>query len=121
MIAVMPLMPMWRKLKAVAPTLVYDISLVEPFQQGRPYPEGRWAGLTVPTLVLDGGRSPAWMRHGMRALAAAIPGAQYQTLPGQTHMVKAPVVAPVITAFLTDARHQRDARSIIPGSLARTP
>jgi hypothetical protein len=61
------------------------------------------------------------MRNGMRALAAAIPGAQYQTLPGQTHMVKAPVVAPVITAFLTGARGHRDARSIIPGSLARTP
>ena len=25
--------------------------------------------MTMPTLVIDGGKSPAWMRNGMRALA----------------------------------------------------
>jgi len=39
MLGVMPLTPMWKKLKAVAPTLVYDISIVEPFQQAIPLPE----------------------------------------------------------------------------------
>jgi pimeloyl-ACP methyl ester carboxylesterase len=99
---------------------VYDISLVQPFQVGRPYPDRQWAGLTVPTLVLDGGKSPAWMRNGMRALADGIPGAQYRTLPGQTHMVKAPAVTPVVTAFVSASPAARDARSMISGSLART-
>jgi pimeloyl-ACP methyl ester carboxylesterase len=104
MLGVMPLMPMWKKLKAVAPTLVYDISIVEPFQQARPLPADRWADMTVPTLVIDGGKSPTWMRHGMRALASAIPGARYETLPGQTHMVKAGVLAPVLAAFFDGER-----------------
>ena len=104
MLGLMPLMPMWKKLKAVAPTLVYDISIVEPFQQARPLPADRWADMTVPTLVIDGGKSPTWMRHGMRALASAIPGARYETLPGQTHMVKAGVLAPVLAAFFDGER-----------------
>jgi hypothetical protein len=99
MLAVMPLMPMWKKLTAVAPTLVYDISIVEPFQQGRPLPADRWSGMTMPALVIDGSKSPAWIRSGMRALASAVPGARYQTLPGQTHMVKASVLAPVLAGF----------------------
>jgi len=103
MLAVMPLMPMWKKLKAVAPTLVYDISIVEPFQQGRPLPGDRWVAMTTPTLVIDGGKSPAWMRNGMRALASAIPGARHETLPGQTHMVKAAVLAPVLSGFFGGA------------------
>jgi hypothetical protein len=39
------------------------------------------------------------MRNGMRALASAIPGARSETLPGQTHMVKAAVLAPVLSRF----------------------
>lgn len=103
MLGLMPLMPMWKKLKAVAPTLVYDIGIVEPFQQGRPLPGDRWSGMTVSTLVIDGGKSPAWMRNGMRALASVVPGAEYKTLPGQTHMVKAGVLAPVLAGFFAGA------------------
>jgi len=99
MLGIMPIMPMWKKLKAVAPTLVYDISIVEPYQKGRPLPPDRWSGMSVPMLVMDGGKSPVWMRNGMHALASAIPGARYETLPGQTHMVKAGVLAPVLANF----------------------
>jgi pimeloyl-ACP methyl ester carboxylesterase len=99
MIAIMPLMPVWSKLKAVAPTLAYDISFMEQFQRGRPLPRGRWSGVTAPTLVIDGGKSPAWMRSGNRALADALPASSYKTLPGQTHMVKIPVLAPVLAEF----------------------
>jgi pimeloyl-ACP methyl ester carboxylesterase len=109
MLGVMPLMPMWKKLKAVAPTLVYDISIVEPFQQAIPLPADRWRGMSVPTLVIDGGKSPGWMRSGMRALASVIPGARYETLPGQTHMVKAAVLAPVLSGFFgAEARNAAD-------------
>src|SRR4029453_2328660 len=60
---VMSLMPVWSKLKAVAPTLVHDITMVDPFQHGRPLPAGRWSSVTMPALVMDGGKSPAWMRN----------------------------------------------------------
>jgi hypothetical protein len=96
---IMPLTPAWGKLKQVAHTLPCDIRLVRDMQRGMPLPAERWAGMTAPTLVVDGGKSPQWMRNGMHALAAALPNAKYQTLPGQTHMLKAEAIAPVLTEF----------------------
>jgi pimeloyl-ACP methyl ester carboxylesterase len=101
MVAMMRLLPAWPKLKAVAHTLPYDTSYTAPLQRGRPYPEGRWGGVRVPVAVIDGGKSPAWMRTAMRALAKALPGATYTTLPGQTHLVKPAALAPVLTDFFT--------------------
>ncbi|HSK56893.1 MAG TPA: hypothetical protein VK908_16710, partial [Jiangellales bacterium] len=40
MIALMPLMPVWRKLTGVAHTLPYDLSIVIEHEQGRPLPAG---------------------------------------------------------------------------------
>ena len=53
----------------------------------------------IPMLAMDGGNSPAWMRHAMRSLASVLPNAQYRTLDGQTHMVKAKAHAPVLVEF----------------------
>src|SRR5713226_5155261 len=77
-ISVMPLMPMWPKLKAIAHTLLYDGAIVGDNQRGKPLPGGRWASVTVPALVMDGGKSPEWMHHGNRSLASALPNARYQ-------------------------------------------
>ena len=99
--AIMPLTPVWGKLKAVAPTLPYDITIMHEHQQGRPLTSAEWAAIKVPTLVAAGGKSPAWMTNGTRALAGALPDATYRTLPGQNHMVKAQAIAPVLTEFFT--------------------
>ena len=72
-VAVMPLMPAWGRLKALAHTLPYDLTLMAGRQQGRPLPPGRWATLTAPTLVMAGGKSPAWLQNAARALADALP------------------------------------------------
>src|ERR1700730_14987973 len=72
-IVVMPLMPMWPKLKAIAHTLLYDGAIVGDYQRGNPLPGDRWASVTVPALVTDGGKSPAWIHHGNRSLASALP------------------------------------------------
>ncbi|WP_327092600.1 alpha/beta fold hydrolase [Nonomuraea sp. NBC_01738] len=101
MVALMPLMPAWKGLKAVAHTLPYDTAFVVDRQRGEPLPT--WHGVKVPTLVVDGGKSPQWMRNAMRALAQAVPGAGYRTLPGQTHIVKAEALAPVLAEFFTTA------------------
>jgi len=92
-------MPAWSKLKNVAHTLGYDAAVMGDGQRGRPLPAGRWASVTVPTLVADGGKSPAWMRHGVKALADALPNAQHRTLEGQTHLVKPEALAPVLVEF----------------------
>jgi pimeloyl-ACP methyl ester carboxylesterase len=98
-VALMSIMPMWSKLKAVAPTLRFDYALLDGLQFGRPLPTDRWTTTTMPTLVADGGKSPIWMRNGTRALADVLPEAEYQTLPGQNHLVKPDAIAPVLREF----------------------
>ncbi|HEV2666615.1 MAG TPA: hypothetical protein VG324_16980 [Blastocatellia bacterium] len=71
---------MWSKLKTISHTLPYDGAIVQEYQRGKPLPAGRWTSVTAPTLVVDGGKSPAWMRNGNRALAGILPNAQYRTL-----------------------------------------
>lgn len=99
MVAVMRVMPVWSKLKAVAHTLPYDFHVLGDTGSGKPLPADRWATATVPTLVMDGGKSPAWMRTAMRSLADTLPDARYRTLAGQTHLLKSGAVAPVLREF----------------------
>jgi pimeloyl-ACP methyl ester carboxylesterase len=98
-ILLMPLLPVWSKLKAIAHTLPYDIFLVIDNQRGKPLPRNRWTGASMPALVVDGGKSPQWMRNGMRALAGVLPNATYRTLEGQTHMLKPQAITPVLVEF----------------------
>jgi len=57
------------------------------------------ASVTVPTLVIDGGASPAFMHNAAQAAVAAIPNAQHRTLEGQTHDVAPEILAPVLEEF----------------------
>jgi pimeloyl-ACP methyl ester carboxylesterase len=98
-VALMRLMPAWTKLTAVAHTLPYDISIVGPYQKGQPLPATRWAGATTPTLVMDGGKSPLWMRNAMRSLSTVVRNANYRTLEGQTHMIKPKALVPPLREF----------------------
>jgi hypothetical protein len=54
----------------------------------------------MPTLVLDGGASPAWMRNAARAVVGMLPNAWGRTLEGQTHDVAPEVLAPTLEQFL---------------------
>ncbi|MEV7092450.1 alpha/beta hydrolase [Amycolatopsis sp. NPDC051045] len=97
-VAMMRIMPFWAKLKRVAHTIPYDTAMVIEHQSGRPLPAA-WPEVKVPALTIDGGRSPDWMRNGVASLAKVLPSAEYRTLPDQTHIVKAPALAPVLTEF----------------------
>jgi pimeloyl-ACP methyl ester carboxylesterase len=99
LVALMRLMPAWGKLKGVAHTLPYDAATLRGLQAGEPLPADRFSAVTTPTLALVGGKSPAWLHHGMRALAEVLPNAQLRVLEGQTHMVKAKALAPVLVDF----------------------
>jgi pimeloyl-ACP methyl ester carboxylesterase len=100
---VMQFTPPWKKLQAVAPTLPNDLRILGDTGRGRPLPTGRWDRVGVPTLVMDGGKSPRYMRNGAKALADLLPNATYRTLPGQNHMVKPEVIAPALAAFFAGA------------------
>jgi pimeloyl-ACP methyl ester carboxylesterase len=100
LVAMMRLMPVWKKLTAVAHTLPYDLSLVIEHEQGRPLPAGHYDAVTAETLVVAGGKSPEYMRNAQAAIAEAVPKARLEVLPGQTHMIKPKVLAPVLREFL---------------------
>ncbi len=91
--------PVWPMFEAVAPTLAYD---ADDIGNQRSAPVDRAAKLSMPVLVMDGGENLAFMpfmHESASALAKAIPRAQQRTLEGQTHDVKAEVIAPVLVKF----------------------
>jgi pimeloyl-ACP methyl ester carboxylesterase len=100
LVALMRVMPFWAKLKRVAHTIPYDTALMADHQSGSPLPADAWQGAKIPALAIDGGKSPAWMRNGVASLAKVLPSAEYRTLPGQTHIVQAKALAPVLAEFL---------------------
>jgi pimeloyl-ACP methyl ester carboxylesterase len=100
MLHIMALTPVWKKLKATAHTLPYDQHILGDTGRGLPLDPTRWAGATMPALVMDGGKSPQYMRNAARALSEALPNAGYRTLPGQTHVVKPTALAPAVKDFL---------------------
>jgi pimeloyl-ACP methyl ester carboxylesterase len=91
--------PSWAAMEAVAHTLAFDGVIMGDTMAGNPLPARRWASATVPTLVMDGGASPAWMRHAAQATAAVLPNAKYRTLEGQQHGVAPEALAPVLEEF----------------------
>jgi len=100
-VTMMRLMPAWSAMKKVAHTLPYDIDVTVDLQGGQSLPAARWSALPCPVLVVDGGKSPTWMRKAMAELASSLPDAAHVTLPGQTHLVKAAVLAPELLRFFT--------------------
>ncbi len=103
MVAVMPILPMWKRLSAAGDTLPNDFEIVSPYRRGIPLPEGHYAAISAQTLVIAGGKSPSYMQTASGTIAAQIPDASTTILEGQTHEVKVEVIAPVLAAhFLGD-------------------
>jgi pimeloyl-ACP methyl ester carboxylesterase len=91
--------PMWSAMEKVAHTLAYDGTIMGDNMAGKPLPPNRWASVVMPTLVMDGGESPAWLRNAAQAVAGALPNAKYRTLEGQTHGIVPAALAPVLVEF----------------------
>jgi pimeloyl-ACP methyl ester carboxylesterase len=109
-VAVMPLMPMWKQLKATALTLPYDwAALGKHTMYGAQLDADEWAAVTVPTQVVYGAKSPAVLQQGSRALADVLPNAELRQLEGVSHNVKMNVLAPALADFFT-----READSAVP-------
>jgi pimeloyl-ACP methyl ester carboxylesterase len=91
--------PEWAWFEAFADSLPRDVALCGPRQA---LPAERLARIAVPTLVLDGGESPEWLRAAARAVAAAVPGARSETVEGEDHgVLRHPeALVPVLTRFL---------------------
>lgn len=87
--------PDWPIMEALAPTLAYDDAIMG--DGSLPVEAAKAA--TMPTLVLDGSESPAFIHEAADALAKAMPHAERKTLEGQTHEVSPEALAPVLVTF----------------------
>jgi pimeloyl-ACP methyl ester carboxylesterase len=90
----LPLFPGWRTMKALAPTLAYDIVLTQDLP-----PIERATQISVPTQIIVGEKSPSSIHDVGRQLTKAIPNAKFVQLTGQDHMVKAKTLLPLLSGF----------------------
>jgi pimeloyl-ACP methyl ester carboxylesterase len=94
----LPLMPGWRTMRNLAPTLAYDIELTRDLP-----PVDRAAQVTVPLQIVVGEKSPESVKSSAKQLADAMPNVTLITLSGQDHMVSAKALLPLLTKFLKAA------------------
>jgi hypothetical protein len=67
------------------PTLPYEYAVMGDTLSGRPLSAQPWAGVTIPTLVMEGTKSPARLHSAAAALTGVLPNAQRRTLADQDH------------------------------------
>ncbi|WP_433241310.1 alpha/beta fold hydrolase [Streptosporangium sp. CA-135522] len=94
-VAVMRLLPMWSRLKAVANTLPYDAAVMGDYS----LPVEQMASVAVPTLVIAGEKSPVVLRQAAREVAGVVPNARHRALEGQNHNVSMKALAPVLVDY----------------------
>ncbi|MFG1701669.1 alpha/beta fold hydrolase [Nonomuraea sp. M3C6] len=94
-VAAMRAQPSWPQAEAVAHTLAYEAAVLG---SGNAL-AGRLAGVTQPTLVLNGENSPLWMANAGLAVAAAVPGAVRRVLADQAHNVAVEALVPELLEF----------------------
>jgi pimeloyl-ACP methyl ester carboxylesterase len=85
---------LWGSLTSVAHTLVYDSRLMGSYRV-----PAELGAVTVPTLVLGGGKAEPDMADAVARVAATVPASELRILPGQTHQVKNSAIAPVLIEY----------------------
>jgi pimeloyl-ACP methyl ester carboxylesterase len=87
--------PWWPRMRALAPTLVHDLTLCN---RGV-VPRERLALVAAPVLAVSGGASPEWAARACGEVAAAVPDGRTAVLEGQTHGAADDVVAPALVEW----------------------
>lgn len=98
------MVPVWSKMVAMAPTLTYDLRLLDGLQSGEPIPPDRWSRVRVPALVMAGEKAEPFMETGSAALARVLPDARREVLAGGHHgtpVTKPAALISSLTAFFT--------------------
>ncbi|RBQ18336.1 alpha/beta hydrolase [Spongiactinospora rosea] len=88
--------------RAMAPTLGHEFQIMGNVHSGGTVPADLVRAVRVPTLVINGGHSPAWMIDSGRRIARHLPAGSHRVLPGQHHMVPPEALVPVLTEFLDE-------------------
>lgn len=87
----------WSSQKAAANTLPHEVAVLNNFTA----PLDRLAKITVPTLVIVGGKAAPSMAAAQTSAAEANPQAEHHTLEGQTHQVSDAAMAAELRGFFT--------------------
>lgn len=87
----LPMFPGWKTLKALAPTLAYDIELTRDLP-----PVDRFRAIDRPVRILFGEKSPASMRSVAESLGASLANSDIRMVPGVDHMVPAKILVPLL-------------------------
>jgi pimeloyl-ACP methyl ester carboxylesterase len=93
----------WKRNESVAPTLSYDLTLLEDWT----VLTDRRASIAIPTLVVGGEKSPQTLRVAVNTVTTALPNAHSQYLKGQNHNISAAAVAPVLVDFFQSEQSSR--------------
>jgi pimeloyl-ACP methyl ester carboxylesterase len=89
--------PFWLAMEPKAHMLSRDADLLRDFS----LPAERYAAVTTPVLLLDGGSIP-WLSQGLKALVDALPHAELRMLPDQQHDITPDVLVAAVGDFLAD-------------------
>lgn len=98
-IRLMKWFPAWKSLKKLAHTLPYDLRILGHENQGNPLPLTRWNQVQIPTLVMAGSQSPAWMKNSMKEWSEILPQGSYEVLKGQDHRVSAAAMSRALQSW----------------------
>lgn len=93
-------LPAWKQRQAAALTIPRELGALD---EDYGFDAARFAGFAVPTLLLLGADSPAFLQDATRLLHETLPDSQLEVMPGQQHNAidAAPaLVARLATAFL---------------------
>jgi pimeloyl-ACP methyl ester carboxylesterase len=91
-VLIMKLMPMWKGLKKLAPTLIYDAELV-----GDGSVPSEFKSVQAATLIMSG--SSDRMMSAAHSVAAVIPNSTVKVLKGQSHAVNPAVLSEELLSF----------------------
>ena len=97
----MKCMPVWKKMKGIAHTILYDTSILGDKLFGKPLSKRHWSGINSKVLVIAGSKSPLWTQNAMKQLSSVLSDAQHKSLKGQNHMVKPESLSPMLVNFFT--------------------
>lgn len=89
--------PRWEGIQKIDFTLAYDYAVL-----GNGTVPDTVKQIRVPTLVMDGEKSMAFMHPTADRIAALIPTAQRKTVKGQTHQAAPEAVAPLLIEFFRE-------------------
>ncbi len=92
----------WAELEAMAPTIAYDSEVMGDISRGGTVPTHLVGGVTIPTLVLCGGASPACMIDVGRQVVETMLNGRLDILEDQEHLVAPEILVPVLAEFFAD-------------------